>query len=235
MLASQTEGLGPISRRGANGVQVAGEVCCEDADLAGLPLVDGRPTNADCRGNIREAHPCGEAQALEVLAHHRGSCSVSRYTLARAVRRYKPFCAAERYVAQMNAENDDLASSLRDVRVQRGMSVRDLAPLVGVSFTTLAAWERGAIDPPLSKLRTWARALGGIATIVWSDTSRDGRPVTMAKMELITTVFAALDDIEDSDAQFLARHIQTIAADRVAVPLAAEPPPPPYLLGPKKR
>jgi transcriptional regulator with XRE-family HTH domain len=135
----------------------------------------------------------------------------------------------------MTTENDDLVSSLRDVRVQRGMSVRDLAPLVGVSFTTLAAWERGAIDPPLSKLRTWARALGGIATIVWSDTTREGRPVTMAKMELITTVFGALDDIEDSDAQFLARHIQTIAADRVAVPLAAEPPAPPYLTGPKRR
>lgn len=48
---------------------------------------------------------------------------------------------------------------LRSHRERGGTTLRELAPRVGVAFSTLGQYELGQVDVPLSKLHAWAAAL----------------------------------------------------------------------------
>jgi DNA-binding XRE family transcriptional regulator len=54
----------------------------------------------------------------------------------------------------------DVLAELVDHRRKRGLSVPDLARRIGVSATTLLAWERGETAPRLHNLLDWAQSLG---------------------------------------------------------------------------
>ena len=53
-----------------------------------------------------------------------------------------------------------MALRLRDLREQRGLSLRTLADRAGIDFTTLNRIELGKADPRLSTLEHLAHALG---------------------------------------------------------------------------
>jgi len=45
-------------------------------------------------------------------------------------------------------------------RESKGLSLRELAGRVGVSHTSLCAWESGASDPLGENLRRWCKEIG---------------------------------------------------------------------------
>jgi transcriptional regulator with XRE-family HTH domain len=54
----------------------------------------------------------------------------------------------------------ELMRRLRELRKQRGFSIRGLAKRAGVSLATIQNLEAGTFDPRLSTLRKLAKALG---------------------------------------------------------------------------
>lgn len=48
---------------------------------------------------------------------------------------------------------------LRELRIARGLTVEELAPLAGVHATTIGRWERLERDPHLPHLLRWIDAL----------------------------------------------------------------------------
>lgn len=55
---------------------------------------------------------------------------------------------------------DPLVARLRACRVEKGLSQRELARLMGVGHGHLSRIETGDVDPKLSTLRRMAHALG---------------------------------------------------------------------------
>lgn len=51
-----------------------------------------------------------------------------------------------------------VAELLQETRRVAGFSTRSIAPLVGVSFSTIAKWERGESEPSVSQFVLWCRA-----------------------------------------------------------------------------
>uniref|UniRef100_UPI003D6D66CF helix-turn-helix domain-containing protein n=1 Tax=Microbacterium proteolyticum TaxID=1572644 RepID=UPI003D6D66CF len=47
---------------------------------------------------------------------------------------------------------------LRETRGAAGLTTRQIGPMVGVSFTTVAKWERGLGEPSATQFVLWARA-----------------------------------------------------------------------------
>jgi transcriptional regulator with XRE-family HTH domain len=58
-----------------------------------------------------------------------------------------------------------LTDTLRALRESQGMTLRELAPKVGVSHQTLGHYETGTVDPPASRLEAWAAALGASVVV----------------------------------------------------------------------
>ncbi len=55
---------------------------------------------------------------------------------------------------------NEVITALKLAREARRITLRELAPLVGVSHATLGQYETGTIDPPLSRVMRWAEVLG---------------------------------------------------------------------------
>lgn len=60
----------------------------------------------------------------------------------------------------------ELHEQLRDLRKRRGLTLRELAPLVGRSITTISQLEQGKVDTPLRQASAWANALGADLVVV---------------------------------------------------------------------
>ncbi|MCZ6745806.1 MAG: helix-turn-helix transcriptional regulator [Acidobacteria bacterium] len=56
--------------------------------------------------------------------------------------------------------NASVPATLRQLRRQAGLSLKDVAARLGVHFTTVSAWERGRSEPSLERLRELARLYG---------------------------------------------------------------------------
>lgn len=54
----------------------------------------------------------------------------------------------------------EIIRMLREIRIEKGLSITTLAVDIDVSETQLAAWERGDRDPLFLTCERWARALG---------------------------------------------------------------------------
>lgn len=63
------------------------------------------------------------------------------------------------------AEIDAAVSALTAERERRGLSLRAVARLSGVSPSCVHSWEHGTRDPSLANLRAWAGALGHALTL----------------------------------------------------------------------
>lgn len=70
-----------------------------------------------------------------------------------------------------------LADRLRARRQAQGLTVRALAPDVGVAFQSLSGWENGHAQPGLERYEAWAEALGLRFCAVLVDPEADGQPV----------------------------------------------------------
>lgn len=55
---------------------------------------------------------------------------------------------------------NDILQALRARREAAGLTLRDLAPRVGVAHQTLGHWERGDREPTWDDVVRWAAALG---------------------------------------------------------------------------
>lgn len=53
----------------------------------------------------------------------------------------------------------NITDHLRSLRHARSLSLREVSAICGVPWQTLGHYERGKVDPPLSKLERWAAAL----------------------------------------------------------------------------
>lgn len=202
----EVEGVEALLGRGADVVEVACEVLRADLDAPLLPRTDrvpGVPQGATDRG-ARDSRP--KPQLLKVRSDVQGgSCSVSGHTVACSVTRHKPKCAAVRYVAGMT---DILIEQLRDRRESLGLTLRGIAPEVGIAFNTLAAYEAGRVDPPFSRVRKLAAALGlRLQVLAVPD---DGAPeltdadLTPAQRQVLKALLRALPTLDDQRAQVIA-------------------------------
>ena len=61
-------------------------------------------------------------------------------------------------MTMIQIEASTVSEILRATRALSGLSVRDLAPKVGVSHGTISAWERGAGEPSVTQFLRWAQA-----------------------------------------------------------------------------
>jgi transcriptional regulator with XRE-family HTH domain len=83
-------------------------------------------------------------------------------------------------------------ATLRRLRRQAGLSLKDVAALLDVHFTTVSSWERGRSEPPLERLRTLARLYGvDMAALLAGspevDSLRGFRPVSPLAGERLLT------------------------------------------------
>ena len=57
----------------------------------------------------------------------------------------------------------DFAVAIKSARKSRDMSLVEFAALIGYSFSTVSAWERGEYEPhERNKVGIWARLEGGV-------------------------------------------------------------------------
>ncbi len=54
----------------------------------------------------------------------------------------------------------ELQATLRQKRIERGISMSELARMINTSKSTLSAWENGLAEPRSRGLVKWASALG---------------------------------------------------------------------------
>lgn len=98
-----------------------------------------------------------------------------------------------------------LSKTLKELRQQKGYTLRQLGDLCGVSASTLSRLELGTADPPLSLLVALAQAydmgaadllaLAGYA-LVGQDTIPQWREITLSVMVLNGTVFSKVNSIK---------------------------------------
>ena len=50
------------------------------------------------------------------------------------------------------------AEFYRQTRLMAGLTTREIAPMIGVAYATIAKWERGAGEPSASQFVRWAQA-----------------------------------------------------------------------------
>ena len=58
----------------------------------------------------------------------------------------------------LQSHTTTVAGRLREARALAGHSVRSIAPLVGVTRTTVSNWENGLSEPSISQFALWAAA-----------------------------------------------------------------------------
>ncbi|WP_083511336.1 helix-turn-helix domain-containing protein [Microbacterium sp. XT11] len=64
---------------------------------------------------------------------------------------------------------------LRATRALSGLTVREIAPQIGVSHGTISAWERGQGEPNVTQFLRWARATKQPAQLLLDGLSLDMR------------------------------------------------------------
>ena len=156
MLASETEGFGPSIGGSTDSIEVAVEILSTDRRAPGLPVEDVEARAPHLGADVSERHAALLTLGPQEGSEHDNPCGTRCQSLAVGISYHKPKSAALSYASPM----DGLPAQLRELRVKRGLTIRDLAPLIGVEFSTVASWERGRSEPPLSKLIAWSGALG---------------------------------------------------------------------------
>lgn len=68
---------------------------------------------------------------------------------------------------------DDVGFNLRELRTERGLSLRQLAKATGLSATLLSQLERGISQPSLKTLRALSRVFGSSASALFARASQE--------------------------------------------------------------
>ncbi len=61
-------------------------------------------------------------------------------------------------MTMLQSQATTVGQLLKDSRMLAGLTVREIAPHVGVSFATVSAWERGQGEPSARQFVAWAHA-----------------------------------------------------------------------------
>lgn len=88
-----------------------------------------------------------------------------------------------------------------------------------MEFSTLGSWERGRIEPPLSKLRLWAGALGVALDVIATTPgviTFDSEQLSEDRRALLLTLLGDINRIEDREARMLRAQIEMLTEGRVA-------------------
>jgi transcriptional regulator with XRE-family HTH domain len=76
-------------------------------------------------------------------------------------------------------ENNDqtrhpyIGANIRYYRAQRGWSLRQLAEISGVPYTTISSWEKQRVEIPYEGAVTLARAFGVPVQLIWDHIPAD--------------------------------------------------------------
>jgi transcriptional regulator with XRE-family HTH domain len=64
------------------------------------------------------------------------------------------------FLVELEPTKGTVMQTIRELREQRGWTQMELAVQIGVTTTTISAWERGMYEPRASQLRALAEAFG---------------------------------------------------------------------------
>ena len=135
---------------------------------------------------------------------------------------YGPACTVKRDERQVERLGygdpmTSLVEHLRALREARGISLRELAPKIGVSFPTLNAYELGRVDPPMSRAISWASALGVSLHVIATDAEHvdpDDPTLSVEQRALLRKVLSAVGRLEDGEARMLRLQIELVEQRR---------------------
>ena len=111
----------------------------------------------------------------------------------------------------------DVPTQLRLRRESLGLTVRDLAPKIGVGFSALSKWETGRVDVPWSRLQEWAGELGVRLNVIATDSATpriEEMDLSGEQLALMKSVLELLPMISDDEAAMLRGQMEGLAALR---------------------
>ncbi|MEV6333478.1 helix-turn-helix transcriptional regulator [Nocardia vinacea] len=76
----------------------------------------------------------------------------------------------DRLGLELASQQLDMILGMRDIRVQKGLNVNDVAQLMGVDASQVSRFESGSTNPTMSTIRRYAKAVGAfirITTTTW--------------------------------------------------------------------
>lgn len=78
----------------------------------------------------------------------------------------------DRLAAELADEQLNLVHGLRDIRIQRGMTLAEVADLMGIDQSQVSRFESGATNPTMSTIRRYAKTVMGVFRVQvskWED------------------------------------------------------------------
>lgn len=111
----------------------------------------------------------------------------------------------------------EIGSLLRRMRERAGMTQREIAAEIGVSYSVVSKWETGAREPTQDKIDRWAEATGHtIELLVW-DSGDDGPAVErmMASLQddeadLLRELAATIPHLTERERLILAQYARLL-------------------------
>lgn len=113
---------------------------------------------------------------------------------------------------------DGFPQRLRFLRLQKGLSQRDLAKAAGVHYTRISGYERGTTQPTAGSLHQLAAALS-VSTSYLLEGVADNR-VGLEDRELLET-FQAIEKFPEEDKLVIRRVLRAFLTERRVRELAA--------------
>jgi len=111
----------------------------------------------------------------------------------------------------------DVPTQLRLRRESLGLTLRDLAPKIGVGFSALSKWETGRVDVPWSSLQNWADELGVRLHVIATDSTVpriEEMDLSEEQRSLLRSVLELLPQLNDDEAEMLRGQMEGLAARR---------------------
>lgn len=90
-----------------------------------------------------------------------------------------------------------IGSTLRALRIKRGLTVRAVADHCGVSHSAVEHWEGGRREPPIDMLRKYGEAIGVVIDVVAREPGIESDTMTDAQRALLRAVMAAMPLLTD--------------------------------------
>jgi transcriptional regulator with XRE-family HTH domain len=107
-----------------------------------------------------------------------------------------------------------IGAELRKHRERRGLTLRQLAELTGLAYTTLGAYERGRFDVPIANLRMIAGVLGLTVEIHLRPFDENGPvdEVTPAQGALLELVHRRIRGMSETDVGIISTLLDRMAS-----------------------
>jgi transcriptional regulator with XRE-family HTH domain len=97
---------------------------------------------------------------------------------------------------------------LKRLREEKGITLRALAPKLGIAFSSLNAYETGRADPPLSRVLDLAHELGA-SVVVDAE-----RPYSYAQAALVLEIKVSAASMTDQQCETLLAMVRGLSRNR---------------------